>query len=153
EGWGEGFDRKLAGKRLKQLEEERKQAEEQLKLAAYFHRQVVWLQDRFPEAVICPVPGLCKVVTRADGRALYFSRSPIPHGGPFLLHLGVYAYRVGFLKWFAACPQTPAELSEKLEQLRVLETGHKIAVAVVDYDGAGIDTPDDYAAFVRRQGL
>ncbi len=73
---GEGFDRKQAGKRLKQLEEERKQSEEQLKLAAYFYRQVVWLQDRFPEAVICPVPGLCKAVTRADIEAADWSLTP-----------------------------------------------------------------------------
>ena len=103
-------------------------------------------------------PNRVKVVLAADGTAMYFSRAKIPHDRDaagrtnYLLHLGVYAYRVGFLKWFAACPQTPAELSEKLEQLRALETGHKIAVAVVDYDGAGIDTPEDYAAFVRRQG-
>ncbi len=76
EGRGEGFDRKLAGKRLKQLEEERKQAEEQLKLAAYFHRQVVWLQDRFPEAAMRAVPGLCKVVTRADIEAADWSLTP-----------------------------------------------------------------------------
>jgi type I restriction enzyme M protein len=69
-------DRKLAGKRLKQLEEERKQAEEQLKLAAYFHRQVVWLQDRFPDAQMRPVPGLCKVVTRADIEAADWSLTP-----------------------------------------------------------------------------
>jgi type I restriction enzyme M protein len=76
EARGEGFDRKLAGKRLKQLEEQRKQAEEQLKLAAYFHRQVVWLQDRFPEAAMRAVPGLCKVVTRADIEAADWSLTP-----------------------------------------------------------------------------
>jgi len=69
-------DRKLAGKRLKQMEEQRKQAEAQLKLAAYFHRQIVWLQDRFPEATLRPVPGLCKVVSRADLEAADWSLTP-----------------------------------------------------------------------------
>ena len=68
----------------------------------------------------------------------------------YLLHLGLYAYRVAFLKRFASLPPTPAEQAEKLEQLRALEHGYKIATAVVDYDGAGIDTPEDYAAFVAR---
>jgi len=58
------------------LEEERKQAEEQLKLAAYFHRQVVWLQDRFPEAQMRAVPGLCRVVSRADIEAPDWSLTP-----------------------------------------------------------------------------
>jgi len=101
-------------------------------------------------------PNRVKVVLGRDGMAMYFSRAKIPHDRDstgrtnYLLHLGVYAYQVGFLTWLASQPQTPAERSEKLEQLRALETGHGIAVAVVDYDGAGIDTPEDYAAFVRR---
>lgn len=102
-------------------------------------------------------PNRVKVVCRADGRALYFSRSPIPHDrdrtgqARHLLHLGAYAYRRGFLARFASLPPTPAETVEKLEQLRALEHGYDIAVAVVDYDGAGIDTPQDYERFVRRQ--
>ncbi len=76
EGRGEGFDRRQANKYLKQLDEERQQAEEQLKLPAYFHRQVVWLQERFPEAEMCPVPGLCKVVSRADLKAADWSLTP-----------------------------------------------------------------------------
>lgn len=101
-------------------------------------------------------PNRVKVVLAADGRALYFSRAKIPfdrdNAGnvPYLLHLGIYAYRVGFLKTFAKLPPTPAERFEKLEQLRALESGYAIAVAVVDYDGAGIDTPDDYQAFVSK---
>lgn len=97
-----------------------------------------------------------KVVCDLDGFALYFSRSVIPHdrdgssAGKYLLHLGIYAYRAGFLKTFSALPCTPAEKSEKLEQLRALEHGHRIAVAVVEYHGQGIDTPEDYAAFVKR---
>ncbi|MFO1421104.1 MAG: N-6 DNA methylase [Candidatus Competibacteraceae bacterium] len=77
EGWGEGeFNRRLASKRLKQLDEERKQAVEQLKAAAYFHRQIVWLQERFPNAEMQAVPGLCKVVTRAEITAADWSLTP-----------------------------------------------------------------------------
>jgi len=77
EGRGEGnLDRRLAGKRLKQLDEARKQAVEQLKLAAYFHRQIVWLQERFPDAEMRAVPGLCKVVNRADIEAADWSLTP-----------------------------------------------------------------------------
>ncbi len=101
-------------------------------------------------------PNKVKVVLDGRGRALYFSRSRIPFDRDntgsvrYLLHLGVYAYRVGFLKLFASLSPTPAEQAEKLEQLRALEHGHAVAVAVVDYRGSGIDTPADYAAFVAR---
>src|SRR5204862_156928 len=101
-------------------------------------------------------PNKVKVVLDARGRALYFSRSPIPFDRdrtgvtPYLLHLGIYAYRVAFLRAFAALPPTPAEKSEKLEQLRALEHGYTILVATVPYAGCGIDTPEDYAAFVKR---
>ncbi len=98
-----------------------------------------------------------KCVTDNTGRAMYFSRSRIPFdrdasgGVAYKLHLGIYAYSAGFLKRYTQLPPTPAELAEKLEQLRVLENGWSIATAEVDYDGAGIDTPADYDAFVRRQ--
>jgi len=97
-----------------------------------------------------------KVVCDRNGNALYFSRSGIPFDrdgtgqAGYLLHLGIYAYRVKFLYHYAALPSTPLEQAEKLEQLRALEHGYRIAVGIVDYDGAGIDTPEDYAAFVRR---
>lgn len=97
-----------------------------------------------------------KVVLDADGRAMYFSRAKIPHdrdsagGVEYLLHVGVYAYRAGYIKAFAALPPTPAEQAEKLEQLRALEHGDDIAVAVVDYSGRGIDTAEDYQQFVKR---
>ncbi len=70
------MDRRLSSKRLKQLDEVRRQAVEQLKLAAYFHRQIVWLQERFPDAEICAVPGLCKVVSRAEIEAADWSLTP-----------------------------------------------------------------------------
>ena len=101
-------------------------------------------------------PNKVKVVLRADGRALYFSRSRIPcdrdsgRDVQYLLHLGIYAYRVAFLKRYAALPPTPAEQGEKLEQLRALESGFDIAVGVTDYHGRGIDTPEDYEAFLNR---
>ena len=102
-------------------------------------------------------PNRVKVVLAKNGNALYFSRSPIPFDrdgtgkSDHLLHLGIYAYRAGFLKRFTKLPPTPAEESEKLEQLRALEHGFAIRVAVVGYTGGGIDTPEDYEAFVRRR--
>ena len=101
---------------------------------------------------------LTKVVCDAAGMAMYFSRAKIPHDRDgdagadvrYLLHHGIYAYRVGFLKAYAKLPATPAEQAEKLEQLRALEHGFRIAVGVVDYRGARIDTPEEYAEFVRR---
>ena len=101
-------------------------------------------------------PNKVKVVLNEEGMAMYFSRAKIPHDrdeegtARYLLHLGTYAYRVGFLKRFSTLAPTPAERTEKLEQLRALEYGYPIATAVVEYDGAGIDTPADYAAFVER---
>ena len=100
-------------------------------------------------------PDNVKVVLAADGSAMYFSRAKIPHdreaaGARYLLHLGMYAYRRQFLTRFAALPPTPAEQIEKLEQLRALENGFRVAVAVVESAAPGIDTLEDYAAFVRR---
>ena len=72
----ECYDRRTASKLLKQLDEERKQAVEQMKQAVYFHRQIHWLQERFPDAVMAAVPGLCKVVSRADIEAADWSLTP-----------------------------------------------------------------------------
>jgi 3-deoxy-manno-octulosonate cytidylyltransferase (CMP-KDO synthetase) len=99
---------------------------------------------------------LTKVVFGAGGRALYFSRARVPFdrdaagGVTYYLHHGLYAYRAGFVRAYAKLPSTPAEEAEKLEQLRALEHGRSIAVGVVEYRGARIDTPDEYAAFVHR---
>ncbi len=104
-------------------------------------------------------PSCVKVVRGGSGRALYFSRAPIPHhrdglppaGTPIAyLHLGLYAYRRAFLLELATLPPSPLEQSEKLEQLRVLEAGYPIAVGIIDEPGVGIDTPEDYARFVAR---
>jgi type I restriction enzyme M protein len=72
----EFYDRRAVNKLIKQLDAERKQAVEQLKLAAYLHRQIHWLQERFPDAVIQAVPGLCKVVNRAEIEAADWSLTP-----------------------------------------------------------------------------
>jgi 3-deoxy-manno-octulosonate cytidylyltransferase (CMP-KDO synthetase) len=104
-----------------------------------------------------------KVVVAADGRALYFSRAAIPFcrdrtpdealrtDRPWLLHLGIYAYRADFLRKLTTLPPSRLEQLEKLEQLRALEAGARIQVAVVEHHSVGIDTPDDYARFVERQ--
>lgn len=101
-------------------------------------------------------PAIVKVVLRLDGTALYFSRAMIPFdrdasgaAGP-LRHLGLYVYRAGFLARYVQLERTPLERTEMLEQLRILEHGHAIAVAVVATRGEGIDTPEQYAAFVTR---
>ncbi|WP_339729374.1 3-deoxy-manno-octulosonate cytidylyltransferase [uncultured Gimesia sp.] len=103
-----------------------------------------------------------KVVCRTDGSAMYFSRLPIPYTrdiepesllpdqSPWLLHLGIYAYRRPFLLDLTKIPPTPMEQLEKLEQLRALETGATIQVAQVAHPSVGIDTPEDYAQFVTR---
>lgn len=103
-------------------------------------------------------PNLVKVVLGIAGRAIYFSRSPIPfHREPaqegnadHLLHLGIYAYRRKFLLDFAAWSPTPLEKTEKLEQLRALEHGAAIYVLKVHRATHGIDTPEQYAQFVKR---
>jgi 3-deoxy-manno-octulosonate cytidylyltransferase (CMP-KDO synthetase) len=96
-------------------------------------------------------PARVKVVLDRDGYALYFSRARIPSTGPALLHLGLYGYTKRFLARLAKLPPTPLSEQERLEQLRVLENGHRIRVAVVDSPcPGGIDTPADYAAFVAR---
>lgn len=106
-------------------------------------------------------PHCVKVVRDDRGRALYFSRSPIPHvrdGAPdfaaepllFLQHLGLYAYRRAFLLELARMPPAPLEALEKLEQLRVLALGRPIQVGVVPHAGRGVDTFADYEEFVRR---
>lgn len=100
-------------------------------------------------------PARVKVVCRADGRALYFSRSLIPFDrdrrgtGRYFKHLGVYAYRRDFLLQLASLPPSPLEEIEQLEQLRVLENGHDILVVPVAYDGFGVDTPEDLEAMRR----
>ncbi|MDR3368035.1 3-deoxy-manno-octulosonate cytidylyltransferase [Rhodoferax sp.] len=100
-------------------------------------------------------PNVVKVVLDAQNMGLYFSRSPIayprdapeqlPHPAP-LRHIGIYGYRVGFLRQFPTMSQAPIELTESLEQLRALWHGYRIAVHVTDCaPAAGVDTPEDLA--------
>jgi 3-deoxy-manno-octulosonate cytidylyltransferase (CMP-KDO synthetase) len=88
-------------------------------------------------------PNRVKVVTDRNGIALYFSRSKIPSAGTCYLHLGLYVYRVGFLKKFTNLERTPLEIAERLEQLRALEHGYRIRVVEVESESWGIDTPAD----------
>jgi 3-deoxy-manno-octulosonate cytidylyltransferase (CMP-KDO synthetase) len=93
-------------------------------------------------------PNAVKVVTALDGRALYFSRSPIPYdrdqtGTPYWKHLGLYAYRKSALDRFATLPPSPLELTERLEQLRFLENNIALYVEPTLHDTIGVDTEDD----------
>lgn len=109
-------------------------------------------------------PNVVKVVLDSQQRALYFSRAPIPHWRdqpqaatpqvknsalpvpPPLRHIGIYAYRVGFLRLFPTLAQAPIEVTEALEQLRAQWHGHQIAVHVTPHaPGPGVDTPEDLA--------
>lgn len=108
-------------------------------------------------------PNQVKVVVSRTGEALYFSRAPIPydrdHRGEMTLaglaqnfvhrHLGLYAYRADFLATFSQLPRGRLEEMEKLEQLRVLENGYRIAVGIGDEPTIGVDTREDADAFER----
>jgi 3-deoxy-manno-octulosonate cytidylyltransferase (CMP-KDO synthetase) len=135
-------------------------------LTADFFSPLIQLFER-PEvevgtlAVRCPAeeianPNAVKVVTAADGRALYFSRAAIPFcrdGGGFAgyrKHLGIYAYRKAALEQFAALPPGRLEQVERLEQLRLLENGIDIYVAAAPRDTIGVDTEED---LVRAEAL
>lgn len=119
------------------------------------------LATPFKAAADVANPNQVKVVLRRDGKALYFSRSPIPYprdrkgefdetwlrANPVYKHLGLYAYRAGLLEEFASLPLGRLEQIEKLEQLRVLENGHDIAVGLTDDPTIGVDTPEDALRF------
>jgi 3-deoxy-manno-octulosonate cytidylyltransferase (CMP-KDO synthetase) len=132
------------------------------------------LLERDPEAVMSTLatpirtreklddPACVKVVCDGRQRAMYFSRSPIPHAREwddslltaspphFLQHIGLYAYRREFLLRIAQLPPCALEQLERLEQLRVLMSGHAIQVGVIDEPSIGVDTLADYRAFVER---
>jgi 3-deoxy-manno-octulosonate cytidylyltransferase (CMP-KDO synthetase) len=95
-------------------------------------------------------PNVVKVVGTPIGparlRALYFTRATAPHGaGPLYHHIGLYAYRRAALERFVRLPPSPLEQREKLEQLRALEAGMRIDVAIVETVPLGVDTPEDLA--------
>ena len=104
-------------------------------------------------------PDIVKVIVGSRAQAIYFSRSPIPYHrqkrgiGPlnnYLRHIGIYAYRKKFLLQLTALPQTPLEKIEKLEQLRAIENGLPVIVAKVRHTCTAVDTPGQYAQFVKR---
>jgi 3-deoxy-manno-octulosonate cytidylyltransferase (CMP-KDO synthetase) len=111
-------------------------------------------------------PNVVKVVTDWEGNALYFSRSPVPNfrdkwndlkdekfsSGKLLCykHIGLYVYRRDFLLQYSQMSPTYLELSEKLEQLRVLENGYKIRVIETSHDSIGVDTPSDLVAVIEK---
>lgn len=119
------------------------------------------LATPFRRAVDFTNPNQVKVVVGADGFALYFSRAPIPYprdqagapddawvtSHPVRKHLGLYAYRAEFLEAFTRLPPGRLEQIERLEQLRALENGHRIAVDLTDDPGIGVDTPADADRF------
>jgi 3-deoxy-manno-octulosonate cytidylyltransferase (CMP-KDO synthetase) len=101
-----------------------------------------------------------KVVLDRSGNALYFSRAPIPGQspaargrapGPYLRHIGVYAFRPDALRAFCALPRGRLEELESLEQLRWLESGRRIRVLESSEGSVGIDTAEQYARFVERE--
>lgn len=98
--------------------------------------------------------GIVKVVMDRNHDALYFSRSPVPcsrDGQPedwprlhtYYKHIGLYAFRREFLLHYAALPQTPLEMTEQLEQLRILEHGYRLRVTITQHDSIPVDTPED----------
>ncbi len=103
-------------------------------------------------------PHVVKAVADSQGRALYFSRSPIPSPDRLtpeelraedfcwgMKHLGIYAYRKAILMDFTQWPQTPLEKRERLEQLRLMEHGIRIRIVEVAHDSIGVDTPEELA--------
>lgn len=105
-------------------------------------------------------PNVVKIVVSPENTAIYFSRAPVPydreaartktHNVTFLQHLGVYAFRREALQNFCTLRKSPLEHIEKLEQLRAISAGWKIAVSTAKFASLGIDTPDDLAAAQRK---
>ncbi len=144
---------------------------ERLLLAMRARPDAIWtLAEPIREPEEFARPSVVKVVTDAQGRALYFSRAPIPHfregedwaGVAPLRHVGVYGYPRALLQAFLAQPPSRLERIEGLEQLRALEAGLTIRVLTGAWADAGIDTPEDLerlrakypdAAAIRRAGL
>jgi len=146
------------------------QADEPLVSAGQLNALARLIQGDCPMATLCTPfkrvvdldnPNQVKVVMSQAGRALYFSRSRMPYArdlgpavddawvtaNPCFKHLGLYAYKADFLEKFVAMPPGQLEQIEKLEQLRVLEAGYPIAIAVTDDPTIGVDTPEDAVRF------
>ncbi len=121
------------------------------------------LATHFRTAADFSNPNQVKVVFNNDGRALYFSRSPVPFprdragvvddgwvmANPCYKHLGLYAYKAELLEKFSYLPPGQLEQIEKLEQLRVLENGYTLVLGVTEDPSIGVDTPEDAVKFER----
>ena len=116
--------------------------------------QVATLVKRIEQEELIDDPNVVKAVTDKDGKALYFSRSPIPFNrsekkghwlkkANYFKHLGIYAYRVDVLESITHLPQSTLEKAESLEQLRWLENGYSIQTVTTEIESVGIDTPED----------
>jgi 3-deoxy-manno-octulosonate cytidylyltransferase (CMP-KDO synthetase) len=116
--------------------------------------QMATLRRRITDPGEIDNPHVVKVVVDRRDRALYFSRSCVPFvrdaRQPVFKHIGLYAYRLAFVRELATLPQTALELAESLEQLRALEHGFPICAVETHYDSIGVDTPEDLER-VRRQ--
>jgi 3-deoxy-manno-octulosonate cytidylyltransferase (CMP-KDO synthetase) len=151
------------------------QADEPLVSAAQLRTLARLIRGECPMATLCTPfaraadfanPNQVKVVKSDTGRALYFSRSPMPFArdtagrvddawvaaSPCFRHLGLYAYQAAFLEKFVALPPGRLEQIEKLEQLRALENGHPIAIDVTADPTIGVDTPEDAVKFEAMLG-
>lgn len=102
-------------------------------------------------------PDRVKIVRSDKGFALYFSRCKIPYirdmehcTTDYLLHVGIYAYRLSTLRTFTSLPPSPLEKIEKLEQLRLLEAGISIYVVMTEYEGFGVDRPEDLQLIIEQ---
>ena len=122
--------------------------------------EVATLAAPIPDAASLASTSVVKVVLDLNSDALYFSRAPLPcsiHAREDkdenlgLRHIGVYAWRPEALARFRALEPTPAERTENLEQLRWLENGRRMRVVIIEHAHRGVDTAEDYAAFVARQ--
>ncbi len=118
--------------------------------------KIATLATPITDPALAHSPSCVKVVRSKTGRALYFSRALIPYHSPTeknisaLQHIGIYAYRVSYLKMYKWWPQPSFEIQESLEQLRTLDNNYHISVGLVQSHQKGIDTLEDYNQFVER---
>jgi 3-deoxy-manno-octulosonate cytidylyltransferase (CMP-KDO synthetase) len=144
--------------------------EQILQLSLLIHQpgiDLATLAHRFHRAEDFANPNQVKVVISHTGEALYFSRSPIPYArdfkgivpdawladNPCYRHLGLYAYTAAFLEEFATLRPSYLEKTERLEQLRALENGKRIAVGITEEPSIGVDTPEDSVLLEQRLRL
>jgi 3-deoxy-manno-octulosonate cytidylyltransferase (CMP-KDO synthetase) len=125
---------------------------------------VATLAKKISSTAILFNPNTIKAVFSQHGRALYFSRSPVPFvrgvgeadwlgNAPFFKHIGMYAFRRETLLQLAQLPQSPLEKAESLEQLRWMENGFAIGIATTEYDTKGIDSPEDLQEVLAELAL